>query len=164
MTERTRSTPYDYVAPIFFVIFSIAFLVVAHRYAPASREVPVAVGYAGLALAFVDLLTRLRTPLGRKLKQMLSAGTEPVKVGRAEAGLSVAREGAAILWLVGFVVVTLTVGLLATIPSYVYLYMTTWGRRTRAHAVIGAIGATAFTYVLFELVLRYPLYRGVLFN
>ncbi len=164
MNAKFRTLWYDCAAPVFFLAFSIAFLVASYRYGPASREIPLAVGYAGLALAIVDLLTRLQSPLGRIMKRLLSPGTEPVVVGIADGGVPLAREAYAIAWLVCFVAATLTLGLLATVPVHVYLYMVFWGGRTRVHGALGAVGATAFIYLLFEVLLRNPLYRGMLFD
>ncbi|HEY0878564.1 MAG TPA: tripartite tricarboxylate transporter TctB family protein [Zeimonas sp.] len=164
MSAPVRVSPYEFVAPVFFLAFSAAFLLVAYGYGEASREVPVAVGYAALVLAFVDLLTRLPTAFGRRLAQLVGSAPETAPADHANAGVPLAREAGAIVSLACFVASTLAVGMLITTPVYVYLYMVFWGGRARWHGLLGAVGATAFAYLVFELLLRYPLYRGTLFD
>lgn len=153
-----------YAVPASFLAFSAAFLAAAYGYGEASRQVPVAIGFAGLLLAFVDLLTRLPTPLGRKFAQWLGSGPETDQPAHSKRSVALAREVGAIASIIGFVAATLTLGLLVATPAYVYGYIVFWGGRSRWHGLLAAAGATAFTYLLFEVVLHYPLYRGMLFD
>ncbi|MCH7777465.1 MAG: hypothetical protein IH878_13135 [Gemmatimonadetes bacterium] len=53
------------------------------------------------------------------------------------------------------------IGFMAMVPAYVFSSMLFQGKKSVKQCAYGAISASAFIWVMFELLLKYELYRGV---
>lgn len=126
----------------------------------SGREFPVLVSGAAILLCALDVLTHTGTALGRRVALILSGSDllPPVRTRR------VTREALAILWVAIALGLVLLVGFLLAVPIYVLGYLLLHARRSLRHSLIGAIFTTLGIWFAFEVLLRYDLYRGMLFS
>jgi hypothetical protein len=135
---------------IFIMLFSLAIVLGAYRYPyEAARRIPVLIGSVVFVLAVITLVLELRS----KKKDTSDAEEEPSLISYWKTGAWVCGVGLSI-YLVGFLV---------TIPLFLFSYLklnsTGWRR-----SIIVAVITTAVIYALFEYVLKFELYRGLIFN
>lgn len=159
VTETRRNL---YVSVVILAAM-IGFLVWSYAYDPGSRLVPVVVGWAGIVLCLLDLVAHLDHPIGRMVGTVLS-GTAHRDEDVHETARRFGRELIACLWMVAALAGVVLFGFLLTTPVYVFAYMLWHGRRTVRQAGITAVVTTLFIWIVFELLLRYELFRGVLFE
>ena len=138
------------VAAALILVFTLAYLAVGYlTLDPASRSVPILAALVTTALLCLELF--------RLGQQRGSSGIEPIDVAHRKAWpvlLSVAALVAAI-FLAGFLV---------AIPLYLLATIAFIGRQPLRLAFTIALTATAAIYGVFELLLSYRLYSGVLLN
>jgi hypothetical protein len=65
---------------------------------------------------------------------------------------------------VALVAVMMTIGILPTLPFFIVAYMVLFGRRGWLESLVVAAVVFAFVYAVFEVLLDYRLYRGVVFD
>ena len=150
------------VPALAFLGMSIGFLAWAGTYDPGPRAVPVLVGWLALALAALDVVTQTDTRWGRLLAQLLSG--RALDAGVDEEDHPVGRQAVAILWLVGFVAGVIVLGFFVTIPIYVLAFMVVQGRKPVRQSALAAVAITGLMWVVFEWLLRYEVYKGLLFE
>lgn len=130
----------------------------AYQYSGGTRYFPLLVGYIGLALTFLDVLTITRTRIGAAVNAFFGTDlSEP-----AEAHANVRREFGVIAGLGGLLFGIYLLGFLIGGPVSVFAWMRVQGRKSYRLCAYVALGTLAFLWVLFELLLRYELYRGIL--
>lgn len=140
------------------IALSAGFVAWCYAYTGSSRQVPLLVGYLTLGLCLLDLLSRTETGLGARIRRYGGAGFAAERDETGDRGL---RELEAMMWIAGFVLVGLFLGLLVAVPLYIFFSMTLLGHKRRATALIAAAATTAFIWVVFEIFMSYELYRGV---
>lgn len=133
------------------------FLHETYEYPVNVRAFPLIIGYAGIALSILDILSVTETRLGRTVSRVFGAALDEEKLTAPRLGrelLVFLTLGACLLaiWLFGFLI---------TSPIFVFLWMLVGGRKPFLVAALGGVLTLAFIYGLFELVLRYELYLGV---
>ena len=120
-----------------------------------TRVVPLLAGGVTLALLVIEIL-----------RVMLGGG--PDDNGAPEGGGVLAvrpqRELAAILFVAGGVATIYLAGFLVAIPLYLFASIAFLGRQPIRAAAIVAVIATLIVYVVFEVLLAYELYPGLLFD
>jgi hypothetical protein len=141
------------------VLFAGLLLWSAYIPDPRGREFPLLVTSAAVVLCVLDVLAYTATPLGRSIALVLS-GDAPRPAAGARYGLR--PEAAAIAWIVAGTAAMVLAGFLAGIPIYVFGYMVLYAGRTIREGAIAAAATTVCTWVGFELLLDYELYRGAL--
>ena len=156
--EQEVRTP---LVPIVCLVLSAGFIVWSYSYSPTSRLVPLIVGYATFILCLLDLASRFGGSFAGYLRVLLGADFRQLEMQHSP---SLSRELTQAGWMVLCVVGMLFIGILPTVPLYVLLSMRLNGRRPWREAVIAALVAGSFTFIVFELLLSYRLYRGVLFD
>jgi hypothetical protein len=135
---------------IFVMLFSLAIVLGAYTYPyEAARRIPVLIGSVVFVLAAITLALELRS----KKKDTSDAEGEPSLISYWRTGAWVCGVGLSI-YLVGFLV---------AIPLFLFSYLklnsTGWKRST-----IVAVITTAVVYGLFEYILSFKLYRGLVFS
>ena len=150
----------EYLFPALIWLLTLGFLLLAFRFSPLSREVPVLVGWVTLGLTTVDLFSRTRIPAAQALVRLLNPGV------RAAEGKppSPARIAMAIGGVVGFVAALVLFGVLYAVPVFLFAALR-WGGRCRwATSTVIAALVTAFIWGLFAGLLRLELFPGLLFG
>lgn len=130
----------------------------AYQYSGATLYFPMLVGYTGIFLTFLDVLTLTRTRLGAAVNTFF--GTELSEP--AEAHGDVRAEFGVIAGLGGLLLGIYLLGFLIGGPISVFAWMRIQGRKSYRLCAYVALGTLAFLWVLFELLLRYELFRGIL--
>ena len=136
---------------------ALIFVVWSYSYDGSSRQFPLMVGYATLVLGILDLIARSDLPMAQTLRRCLGATASNE---RAPSG-ALRRELVAMLWISGFVMATLLIGILAAAPIYIIAAMMLQGRKPLRHSLIAAVSTTVFLWFVFEVCMSYTLYRGV---
>lgn len=139
--------------------FLIFFLHETYEYTGKVRAFPLIIGYTGVVFSVLDILSLTDTTLGHAISRIFGCALEKeTDVGKrtVRRELTVfAAMGTSVLaiWLVGFLVAA---------PLFVGLWMVIGGGKPVRHALYGGAATLGFIYLLFEVVLRYELYRGII--
>jgi putative tricarboxylic transport membrane protein len=134
------------------------YLALAYRMPPNMRAFPAVVAWVVLGLVALDLLSRTKTRLGAAVMRALNPAAEAASEARP-----LARQMAAVAWLLGFAALIVLAGILAAVPIYLFASFRRAGRAAWTCA-LGAAGATVILWALFSLVLRIALYPGLFFG
>jgi hypothetical protein len=147
----------DVMPALGLLIITIAYLMVAYQYSPASRAFPVAVAWSMIVLLMLDLVSRTSTKLGRGVTHWLnpaSAGTNDAHIARGDL--------VAICWIAGFVLALMLIGVLYAVPLFVFASARWRGKRSYAASLVLAAATTFVIWLLFKWLLRIELYSGLL--
>ena len=120
-----------------------------------TRVVPLIAGGVTLALLVIDIL-----------RVFLGDGPDDDYAPEGGGVLAVRpqRELAAILFVAGGVTTIYLAGFLVAIPLYLFASIAFLGRQPIRTAAIVAVITTLIVYVVFEVLLAYELYPGLLFD
>lgn len=149
------------VPPALLAIVAAATWYAASGYGATARQLPMLVAGGIVVLATLDLLSRLPGAIGQVLRTALGAGFDEPEI---ELRAAWQREIAQVGWVVAAVAAVVLVGFLVAIPLFVFLYSRLNGSRSTPASVLAAVLATAAVALVFELLLDYTLYRGILFG
>ncbi|MFT5540085.1 MAG: hypothetical protein ACI82H_001611 [Alphaproteobacteria bacterium] len=137
--------------------FLIFFLHETYEFQGKLRIFPLIVGWAGVILSALDILSLTETRISRVLSlvfgsSLSEAPSEDRRAGREIACFAAMAMCVAMIWLLGFLIAG---------PVFVFLWMWLWGKKTLRNALYGGGFTLAFIWLLFEGLLKYELYRGV---
>ncbi len=154
VVEEKHSALYFAIGILAFMVF---FLHETYELKGKEKTFPLIIGYAGVVLSLMDIASVTETAIGRFVTTFFGAMLDPSEikprtVGREMLVFSVMGLGVVGIWLFGF--------LLAS-PVFVFLWMLVGGGKSLKLSLYVGLGTFFFIYVLFELVLSYELYRGV---
>ena len=149
--------------PVVMLVFSVVFLGWSYSYGERAQQMPVLVGWVMLLLCALDVIASTGTHAGDMVRAFFS-GTLIGEKPETAAAKPVGRTLIAILWPTAFVFLVALFGFIPVIPVYAFLFVVVQGRRGLRQGLISAAVTTAFTYVVFELLLRYEVYRGLVFS
>jgi hypothetical protein len=162
--KRVLGTPVtEYLPALGLLAFTAVYLGTAYTYSPDARAVPAGVAWVALVLAVLDIVSRTRTKLGLALMHWLNPAGDPGK-DEARPHYPALKQLSAVLWMALFVVLMVLLGILYSVPLYVFGSLWLRGRRALWLSAGVAAGATLMIWVLFDLVLQLELYPGVLFS
>jgi len=128
-------------------------LYVSRNWNPTTALFPHAVGFPVLALLVVILVVDIRK--GRRRKEK----------GEAEDREFLTKNRWMTLylgWLVGFALLIWAIGMVYSIPIYLFSYMTIQGKYGWLKSGLYAVGATAFVFLLFQYAFRVSWPQGEL--
>ena len=135
------------------LVFVIAYLGSGYlTLGSASRFVPLLVGSVTLLLLLIDMLRTLRARGVVVGNDTNTVSVPPVRELQAIAYVAGAAAG---IYLLGFAV---------TIPIYLFTSIAFFGKQSTRTAVAVALLTSLTIYLLFEVLLRYKLYPGLLFG
>ena len=137
--------------------FLIFFLHETYEFQGKLRIFPLIVGWTGVALSLCDILSLTETRASRVLSVIFGSSlTEIPGEGRRawrEVVCFIAMAMCVVLiWLLGFLIAA---------PLFVFLWMWLWGKKTLRNALYGGGFTLGFIWLMFEGLLKYELYRGV---
>ena len=152
--ENRRAALYFAFAIMAVMIF---FLHETYEMKGKVRTFPLIIGYTGMVFSVLDILSVTDTRIGRFVTRALGAALEEseIKHPRISKELLVfASMGLGVLgiWLFGFLIAS---------PIFVFLWMLIGGRKSLKLALYVGLGTFVFIYGLFELILKYELFLGV---
>ena len=141
---------------------SVGFLIWTYSYAGRGHMMPALTGWFLVIMSFLDILAATPTRIGAAIADFFAGKVvgEPVGHSHGTAG----RVLMAAAWPGAFVAGVILFGFFLTIPVYVFLFMLMYGKKTIREALIGAAATTAFTVVVFEWLLNYEVFRGIVFG
>lgn len=163
-SEKITTNWHELMPAIVVLVLAVTFLLWAQIYEGRGRVVPTLVGWVTIVLATLDIVSHTGTRLGNYIGQVLSGTARASSKTAPESKRLVQREVVAILWISGFITLVAVFGFLATIPFYMVLFMRVQGRMSWRQSIIVAIVTTLFVWLAFELLLRYNVYGGLLFE
>ena len=143
----------QYVFTSMWIIALAVALYVSRNWNPTTALFPHAVGFPVLALLVVILVVDIRK--GRRRKEK----------GEAEDREFLTKNRWMTLylgWLVGFALLIWAIGMVYSIPIYIFSYMTIQGKYGWLKSGLYAAGATAFVFLLFQYAFRVSWPQGEL--
>lgn len=140
--------------------FFLLFVDETYEYTGKVRLFPLMIGYVGIAFSIFDILSLTNSRVGSFVTGMFGKAFDV----RNLEGRVVSREVAVIAAMCLIVVVILVLGFLPATLLVVMIWMLVAGGKSLKAAVLTGLGSLVFVYGLFELVLQYELYRGLLWE
>lgn len=147
--------------PLLLMALSGFILIWSYQYGPVARFLPVIISTATFFLSILDLVTRIRGRVAGFLRLVLGAGFQDVEMKHSPP---LREELVQSTWVVACLAGMLVIGILPAIPLFVFSYMYFQCRQEALPSLVTAIVAVAAIAGLFELLLGYDLYRGLLFG
>lgn len=151
----------DKVNALYFALgvmaFMLLFLHETYGLAGKERDFPLIIGYIGVAFSALDIASVTDTAVGRFVTRFFASALDPAEIKPRAVSrelLVFAVMGLAVLaiWLFGFLIAS---------PLFVFLWMLIGGGKSLKLSLYVGLGTLAFIYGLFEMVLQYDLYPGV---
>lgn len=145
--------------PLFLLAVSIVMVWWSAQYGPEARLLPLIVSLAVSVLSLFDLASRFSGRLAQLVRVTLGADFNNREMKhdpewRAELGQ--------VAWMSGCVLLMLLIGILPGAPLFVFAYMWLQGRQHVSASLVAAVLVFAALGLVFEILLAYPLYRGLL--
>ena len=147
--------------PLVLIAAAIIMIVWSGRYNETARQVPLLVSWALLILAGFDLVCRFDRRGLRPLRDFWGADFQNREMKHDPAP---AAELLQVAWMTACVVGMMLIGILPTLPVFIFFYIAVQGRRPWFESLIVTAVVFSFVYLVFEVLLDYPLYRGALFD
>lgn len=121
------------------------------------RTFPLIIGYSGIVLSALDIASVTETVMGRFVTRVLGAMLDPKeikqrRVTRELVVFAVMSLGVLSIWLLGFLIAS---------PIFVFLWVLIGGGKSLKMSLYVGIATLVFIVGLFEMVLKYELFRGV---
>ena len=146
--------------PVVLAVVAALVLYFAADYGATARRLPVLIGAITLALAFLDLVSRLPGTPGRVLRLSLGAGFREREMDFDPGWRA---ELAQLVWLAAVVGAVVAAGLLVAISLFVFFYCWLRGRWSLWLSALTAGMVVSLVALVCDFVLDYELYRGLLF-
>ncbi len=160
--RRMFGTPaMEYLPPLALLGITICYLVLAYGYAPDSRLVPAGVAWAMIGL-LLDLAARSRSRLGDIVNRWLNSAAVSRGAPKDDSPRPLGRQIMAALWVAGFTLALVLIGILAAVPVYVFASLRLRGRRPFGVCLAISASTALLIWLLFAVVLRIDLYPGLL--
>lgn len=152
-----------YLPSVILLALTAIFILTALQYSPGSRRVPLAVAVVTVILLAIDMAGQGGGRVGAMIRRTFG-GANAVRPGQDGEKGELAKEVAAIGWIVGFAAIAVVLGFYIAIPVYVIGYLTLYARRPLVVAALIAAVLTAILYVLFAVFLGYEIFVGLAFG
>jgi hypothetical protein len=147
--------------PILLIVFGALLVHAALGYGETGRQLPVLIGTITVLLALLDLVSRLPGLAGGWLRRALGAGFRDREMKHAP---KLVAEITQFAWLAACVAAIVLIGFLAAVPLFIFMYTWLQGRQPLLASAVTAIAVVLLTGLVFEVLLDYELYRGLLFG
>lgn len=137
--------------------FMLFFLHETYGLEGKERTFPLIIGYGGVALSMLDIASVTDTAVGRFITRFFASALDPTEikpraVSRELLIFSVMGLAVVAIWLFGFLIAS---------PLFVFFWMLIGGGKSLKLSLYVGVSTFVFIYGLFEQVLSYELYRGV---
>jgi len=136
----------------------VFFIHETYGYTGKVRNFPLIIGYTGVGLCILDVLSLSNTAAGTAIARLFGSHLDAAALGgrriRRELIAFAAMGGCVLgIWLFGFLVFS---------PIFVAVWMAAGGKTVKS-AFYGGTFTVLFIYLLFEFAFKYDLYRGIVF-
>ncbi|MDH3532886.1 MAG: tripartite tricarboxylate transporter TctB family protein [Gammaproteobacteria bacterium] len=133
----------------------------SYDYGETARRLPLLVSFGMLLLIALDILSRFHSKVGMAIRLALGAGFQDRELTHEPEWRA---ELVQVLWLALCVLGIALIGILPTIPLFIFSYMLIQGKQKIGFSLMIATLVLTVVGVVFELLLEYDLYRGMLLN
>jgi hypothetical protein len=152
MTSVLRGSGHQYLFPGLVWLLALGFLIEARTFSPASGAVPLLIGWTTLVLTSIDLFFRIRP----RPAAADEADTEK-KIPAARVTIAV---GGIVLLVAGLTLV----GILRTVPVFVFVALRWGGGRSLTTSLLVTLILTGLLWGTFGGLMRLDLYPGLFFG
>ncbi len=160
--DNRRPKGVSSIYPPILLLLVIGLLVYwTYGYGETARRLPLLISFGALALSMLDLISRLRGKAGSLIRLALGAGFQDPEMKHDPVWQS---EILHVIWVAGCVLGMALIGILATIPLFIFLYMVLQGKQKILFSVTIATLVVLMVGIIFEIFLEYDLYGGMLLN
>ncbi len=142
---------------VVILVFVVFYLITGYlSLDDTTRRVPLLAGVVTLVLAVIDIARVIVRGGAQSGSWVVEGGgvQVPESRGRELAAISLVAAGVAAIYLLGFLI---------AIPLYLFASIAFLGQQSSRAAVAVALLTSLVIYVVFEVVLDYPLFPGLLF-
>ncbi len=160
-TDNDSRTASSIVVPIVLAVLAGLAVYFARGYGATASRLPTLIGSIVFVLALLDFVSRLPGAPGRVLRLTLGAGFQERELDFEPRRRTEIMQ---LAWVPAVIVAIIVVGILITLPVFVFLYSWLNGRWPAWLCALTAVVVTALVGIVFEVVLDYELYRGMLFG
>jgi hypothetical protein len=148
-------------APFFLLLVMVAVLIGAYAYEPAARALPVLVAWTTIILLLLELMVQARTSLGARIQNLLQVRGDDPEPKRVPISRALTY---AVVWPGFLVILAAVIGILPAVLLYIFLSLRIVAGKAAQRALVVALAVTTLSWLLFEWVMSYQLYRGMLIN
>jgi hypothetical protein len=156
LVDRERHTALYFAFGVLALM--VFFIHQTYGYEGNVRNFPLIIGYTGIVLCVLDVLSLSNRAIGAAISQFFGSHLDEKEM----SGRSVKREFIAFAAMGGCVLGIWLFGFLAFSPVFVSLWMLAGGKTVR-NCLYGGGFTLLFIYLMFEIGFKYELYRGVVF-
>lgn len=154
----------DLSASLLVFTTGVVFLVWALTYERSAAEVPALVALLTIALSIMDTLTFTNTNVGQLLRRIFASDRTIEWQAEGSENTDHKHIASAVISVLVYVFGLIIVGFNVMTPLYVFLYLRIHARKSLKVSTLAAILTTAATFVLFRILLDYPLFEGIVFG
>lgn len=147
--------------PLLLLAFSVGVFAVAQGYSDIAKRFPSIVAGTLFVMAAIDLYSRTNLPGCAFINAFWGSGFERREMTHNPRART---ELALIGWLALAFAGMAVFGILVAMPLYTFLFVWLRSKHPVKQAVIVALAVFAFEYIVFEWLLNYELYRGLIFT
>jgi len=159
--EKTPAGTKSLYVPVPLLVLVSLLIFFTYDYGQTASQLPLLVSTVTLVLIILDFLSRLRGKIGTFIRMSLGAGFHDLEMKHDPEWRS---EIVQVIWVAFCVISIVLIGILPTIPIFVFLYMVTQGKQTIVSSMMVSIFSVVVVALVFEVLLEYDLYRGLLFD
>jgi len=147
--------------PILLLIVVGLIIYWSYDYGETARRLPLLISTGTLILIVLDLLSRFRGRLGEWIHLALGAGFQDREMQQYPRWQAEIMQ---FVWVACCVISMALIGILPTIPVFIFLYMVIQGKQKVSFSLMIAALILTVVGLVFEVFLEYDLYRGMLLN
>jgi hypothetical protein len=147
--------------PLAVIVGGIAIWIVSGSYSDEARQFPRAVAALLVILGLFDGWSRVNLPGRALVSEAWGASFQRREMVNVPP---IRQELTLMLWMAGAFAGMATVGILVALPAFCFGYLRLRARRGTLFSLAIAAGLLAFEFAVFEWLLNYELYRGLLFT
>lgn len=155
LAEAVPASRGEWAFSAFVLAFIVAYLFESYSYGEDERTVPLLAAWATLAIYVLDVLVMSNTRAGRVVAIVFPRVRGPLDQSPAKLAASL------FAWFAGLAAGIFLVGFLITIPLYVIASLMMRGRRPLKTAAVFSAGVFAVVWIVFEWLMGYELYCGI---
>lgn len=159
--ERIRSDIRSVYPPLLLLTAVGLLIYWAYGYGETARQLPVLVGTGTAILVVLDILSRLHGKVAAVIRSVLGAGFQDRELTLESRWQS---EIIQFVWMFSCVVGIVFIGILATVPAFVLMYMFIQGKQSLLFSMTISLVVLVLVGLVFEVLLDYELHRGLLFD
>jgi hypothetical protein len=163
MKKLWGTSAVEYLPPAALCLLSVGFLVTAYGFNAASGAMPVLIGWTMVILTALDLITRVRAPVGDMLARALNPSSLNGTHEPAAPFLAM-RRLVAVASILVYLASMVLVGVLPTVPVFMIVALRFGAGRGWLFSLVGAAGMVLLVWAVFARLLGLAIFPGLLFD